>query len=55
MRKVYEPNKAEGKLKEALTQLYLMKPALGIENHDLLEKRIDKIRAILLEVEELIF
>ena len=55
MRRVYEPNKAENKLKEALTQLYLMKHAAGMESVEATKKRIDDIRALLLEVQETVF
>tara|TARA_R110000824_G_scaffold305010_4_gene492799 strand:- start:1578 stop:1742 length:165 start_codon:yes stop_codon:yes gene_type:complete len=53
--KVYEPSKAESKFKEALTQLYLMKHAAGQENVEATKKRIDSIRAILVEVQKMVF
>tara|TARA_R100000005_G_scaffold95775_1_gene78711 strand:- start:3045 stop:3212 length:168 start_codon:yes stop_codon:yes gene_type:complete len=55
MKRVYEPNKAEAKLREALTQLYLMKHAVGNEKPESINKRIDAIRALLLELQEEVF
>lgn len=55
MKRVYEPNKAEAKLKEALTQLYLMKHAVESEKPESINKRIDAIRALLLELQEEVF
>ena len=45
--RVYKPKKHNGKIDEALTQLYLLKKALTVQNTDTLEKQIDKIRGIL--------
>lgn len=52
MRKVFEPNKNETKLDAAITQLYLLKHALGVEPSEKLEVKINDIRAILLDVKK---
>ena len=52
MRKVFEPNKNETTLDTALTQLYLLKHAIGIDTVEKLEIKINDIRAILLQVKE---
>jgi len=41
------PNKAQKDIQDALTDLYLLKTAIMTESHAKLEKRIDKIRAVL--------
>ena len=50
--RVFEPKKHNSKIGEALTQLYLLKKALGVQNTDTLEKQVDKIREILKELKE---
>lgn len=52
MRRVYEPDKNESKLDEAITQLYLLKHALEIESSEKIETKINKIRSMLIEVKE---
>ena len=52
MKRVYEPNKDEGKLDTVITQLYLLVHALKVENSAKLEERINKIRALLLELKD---
>tara|TARA_R100000008_G_C3586713_1_gene173008 strand:- start:891 stop:1070 length:180 start_codon:yes stop_codon:yes gene_type:complete len=50
--RVYKPKKHNGKIDEALTQLYLLKKALAVQNTDTLEKQVDKIREILNDLKE---
>jgi hypothetical protein len=52
LRRVYEPDKNETKLDEAITQLYLLKHALEIESSEKIETKINKIRSMLIEVKE---
>lgn len=52
MKRVYKPKKEEGTLDTAITQLYLLKHALGIDNEEQLKEKINKIRSILLEVKK---
>ena len=52
MRRVYEPNKDEGKLDAVITQLYLLVHALETEGSEKLEERINKIRSMLLDIKE---
>jgi|TARA_B100000287_G_scaffold74419_2_gene66216 predicted ATP-grasp superfamily ATP-dependent carboligase len=52
--RVFEPKKHNSKIGEALTQLYLLKKALGVQNTDTLEKQVDKIREILKELKEML-
>jgi len=52
LRKVFEPNKNETILDTALTQLYLLKHAIGADTVEKLEIKINDIRAILLEVKK---
>ena len=52
MRRVYEPDKNESKLAEAITPLYLLKHALEIESSEKIETKINKIRSMLIEVKE---
>ena len=47
MPKVVVPNKALKDIQDALKEVYLLKTALMSESNAKLEKRIDKIRAIL--------
>tara|TARA_Y100000034_G_scaffold114377_1_gene150433 strand:- start:2159 stop:2320 length:162 start_codon:yes stop_codon:yes gene_type:complete len=48
--RIYTPSKAEDLLEEAKKQLYLMKTAILTENEEKLNKRIDSIRKLLVEV-----
>jgi len=48
--RVYTPSKSEDLLEEAKKQLYLMKTAILTENEEKLNKRIDNIRKLLVEV-----
>ena len=53
-RKVYVPNPAGKILEEAKKQLYLLKTALAVgTNEEKLQDRIDNIRMLLVEVEDL--
>jgi len=52
LRRVYEPDKNETKLDEAITQLYLLKHALEVEASEKIEAKINNIRSILIEVKE---
>ena len=52
MKRVYEPNKDEGKLDAVITQLYLLVHALEVEDSAKLEERINKIRSMLLGIKE---
>ena len=49
-RRVYTPNKATAPLEEAKKQLYLLKTAIQTETEQKIGERIDKIRALLMEV-----
>ncbi len=51
-RRVYVPNKTSSILDEAKKQLYLLKTAITVENEKKLLDRIDKIRALIKDVEE---
>ena len=44
MRRIYEPDKTKILLDEVLTELYLMKTAVGIEKDEKLLERISKLR-----------
>tara|TARA_Y100000310_G_C20009797_1_gene502399 strand:+ start:56 stop:217 length:162 start_codon:yes stop_codon:yes gene_type:complete len=50
--KIYTPNKAHEILEKAKKELYLLKTAIKTENEDKLNARIDRIRQLLLEIEE---
>ena len=52
--RVFKPKKHNGKINEALTQLYLLKKALAVQNTDTLEKQVDKIRKILKDLKEIL-
>jgi|TARA_R110002072_G_scaffold226530_3_gene383499 hypothetical protein len=52
--RVFEPKKHNNKIDEALTQLYLLRKALSVQNTDKLEKQVNKIREILKELKELL-
>jgi len=52
--KVFVPSQSESKLDEALTKLYLLKHALEAGGKDKIDDMIDDIRAVLLEVKDLI-
>ena len=52
--KVFVPKQSESKLDEALTKLYLLKHALKAGGKEKIDDMIDEIRAVLLEVKELI-
>jgi len=44
MKRVYEPNKALKTLDEILTDLYLLKTAVGVEKDEKIIERITKLR-----------
>ena len=52
--RVFKPKKHDSKVDEALTQLYLLKKALCVQNTDTLEKQVDKIREILKDLKEML-
>jgi len=52
--KVYVPSKTSDLIKEAKKQLYLLKTAIQVEKEEKLNIRINNIRKLLIEVEELI-
>ena len=51
-RRVYIPNKAEVSLNEAAKLLYLLKTAIMTEKKEQIDKRIDKIRSLILEASD---
>ena len=50
--KVYIPSKADEILEQAKKELYLLKTAIKTESEEKLNVRIDKIRQLLIEMEE---
>jgi hypothetical protein len=50
--KVYVPSKADEILELAKKELYLLKTAIKTESEEKLNTRIDKIRQLLIEMEE---
>ena len=52
MKRVYTPNKNEKNISIILTELYLFKHALQTEDLVDLERRVDKVRSMLLDLLE---
>ena len=52
LRRIYEPDKNETKLDEAITQLYLLKHALEVDSTEKIQNKINDIRSMLIEVKE---
>jgi|15BtaG_2_1085339.scaffolds.fasta_scaffold00587_12 hypothetical protein len=52
MPRIYVPNPVDDKLTEAKKQLYLLRTAIQTEKQEKLEKRIDDIRRLLVEISE---
>ena len=52
--RVYVPSKASDLIEEAKKQLYLLKTAIQTETEEKISHRIDNIRKLLIEVEDLI-
>ena len=51
MKRVYTPDKNVKKISEILTELYLFKHALQTEDLVNLEKRVDKLRSMLVDLQ----
>ena len=52
MKRVYTPNKRQKSISSILTELYLFKHALHTEDLADLERRVDKVRSMMLELHE---
>ena len=51
MKRVYTPNKNEKSVAAILTELYLFKHALQTEDLIQLERRVDKVRSMLVDLQ----
>ena len=51
MKRVYTPDKNVKKISEILTELYLFKHALQTEDLVNLERRVDKVRSMLVDLQ----
>ena len=51
MKRVYTPNKNEKSVASILTELYLFKHALQTEDLTQLERRVDKVRSMLVDLQ----